>query len=248
MQERLYIGIDDTDNKYSRGTGYRSRKLAELLMLYKLAYVEGITRHQLFVHTDIPYTSQNSSACLVVSANNSTDIAQFCKEFLIKDSAKGSDVGLCITHESSISESITEWGNNAKIKVLTKKQAYQLATENGVFLKGLTGSKDGIIGALAAVGLRHSGNDGRFIWLPETDLREVKGVYKAQELLTLNIADCIITKDNNILNNNQGIYMGDWVRPLLNKNQKTIIVEKSENENNYEWQVASKDYIKSISS
>jgi len=62
------IGIDDTDVKDSRGTGYKSRILGERIMDLKLGDVLGISRHQLFIHPKIPYTSQNSAACIEVNA------------------------------------------------------------------------------------------------------------------------------------------------------------------------------------
>ena len=62
----LFIGIDDTDNLESRGTGFRVRELAREMRERGLADTKSITRHQLFVSPDIPYTSHNSSACLRV--------------------------------------------------------------------------------------------------------------------------------------------------------------------------------------
>ena len=64
----LLIGIDDTDNLDTRGTGYRARTLAQGLVDAGLAAVHGITRHQLLVDPRIPYTSHNSSACLQTTA------------------------------------------------------------------------------------------------------------------------------------------------------------------------------------
>ncbi len=51
------IGIDDTDNLESRGTGFRARQLAQQLQQRGLARLRGVTRHQLFVSPEIPYTS-----------------------------------------------------------------------------------------------------------------------------------------------------------------------------------------------
>ena len=59
-----FIGIDDTDNLESRGTGFRARQLAQDLQAAGIARLRGITRHQLCVSPEIPYTSHNSSACL----------------------------------------------------------------------------------------------------------------------------------------------------------------------------------------
>jgi hypothetical protein len=60
----LLIAIDDTDNAESIGTGRLSRMLAEELTKQGMIRQTSVTRHQLLVHPDIPYTSHNSSACI----------------------------------------------------------------------------------------------------------------------------------------------------------------------------------------
>ena len=57
-RKKYLFGIDDTDNKFSRGTGFRARHLSSLINQELLGDVLSITRHQLYVHSDIPYTSQ----------------------------------------------------------------------------------------------------------------------------------------------------------------------------------------------
>lgn len=71
---KLLIGIDDTDNLESRGTGYRVRQLANWLSEKNLVVPLGITRHQLLVDPRIPYTSHNSSACLVVESASDLNV------------------------------------------------------------------------------------------------------------------------------------------------------------------------------
>ena len=53
---RILLGIDDTDNLESRGTGYRARQLARSIEAENLGVLKGITRHQLFFDRRIPYT------------------------------------------------------------------------------------------------------------------------------------------------------------------------------------------------
>ena len=60
------LAIDDTDNLTSRGTGFLARQLALRMAEAGIAEVKAITRHQLLVDPRIPYTSHNSSACLVL--------------------------------------------------------------------------------------------------------------------------------------------------------------------------------------
>lgn len=245
---KLLIGIDDTDNKESRGTGFRARQLATLIEEHKLGLVRGITRHQLFVHEDIAYTSQNSSACLDVESDFYDEIKTFCSDFLLTESAPGSDAGLCIAEWDAISEKIQDWGKKAKVEVLTLEASIRLAGEEDIFLCGLTGTKIGQIGALAAVGLRKTGNDGRFIWLSGTgELRDFdSGSYAVSELKQK--AGIQKVKDLNLhdIPENEIVLCDGWTRPVLLKNNSVLFVEKTKFAK-HEWKTVTKEYIRSIS-
>jgi len=103
---QYYIGIDDTDNLESRGTGYRARQLGTMLEEAGIARLICITRHQLLVHKDIPYTSHNSSACLLMDCEpgKEAELTTFCRDFLLRESAPGSDAGLCIASKTAITQ------------------------------------------------------------------------------------------------------------------------------------------------
>ena len=55
--------------------------------------------------------------------------------------------------------------NVPNASLLTQTEAHQLAAEHGIHLEGLAGTQDGIIGALAALGLLSTRNDGRVVYL-----------------------------------------------------------------------------------
>ena len=68
---------------------------------------------------------------------------------------------------------ITAFGRRAQTELVRQQEARQLAAEHGLFLRGLGGTEDGVIGALSAVGLGASGQDGRFILVGT--MRELDG-------------------------------------------------------------------------
>ncbi len=163
----IYLSIDDTDNLDSPGSGHVAEVMAkEMQQLGLTLHCGNITRHQLFVHESIPYTSHNSSMCFPadISDNNLSGVIQFAKEFLVKTSAPGSDPGLCVAvvGESLDRQSLIDFGLLAKKTVFTKQNAYDLAERTGVHLSEHGGTGDGIVGALAGIGLRLQGSDGRF--------------------------------------------------------------------------------------
>ncbi len=246
---RILVGIDDTDNKESRGTGYNSRQLAAAIESEGIGRVVGITRHQLFVHPDIPYTSQNSSACLDVITDKLDELQPFARAFMKNVGAIGSDVGLCIREWDLIPDDVVQWGNNAKSKVLTMKGAYELAEVNEIYLEGLTGTKDGVIGSLAAIGLRKGGNDGRFVWINSSqNLRDIESDSHSIDVLKSNAGIDIIQCGDEVIDNpKERVYLNNWARPILKNNRSVLLVDKEENNKSYEWKCSAKEFVKGVS-
>jgi len=240
---RYLIGIDDTDNLESRGTGHRARQMAEFIEQEGLAIPLGITRHQLLVSPEIPYTSHNSSACLLFDAEleNEERMWQACCDFLLRESAPGSDAGLCLSKWEQVLAQVCAFGLHAKQVILTQLEAEQTARDNGIRLQGLTGTHGGIIGALAGIGLRLTGNDGRYLWLP--GLRDLSGVHTVAEICALGNIDSIRPDNGPELSPQTLVDVGGWVRPILRNGQAILYVE----EQNNEWHILSKDRIKNLS-
>lgn len=235
------IGIDDTDNLESRGTGHRARQLADWLAVNQLAAPLGITRHQLLVDPQIPYTSHNSSACLSVETENPNDVWEASREFLLRESAQGSDAGLTLAKWDSINECALSFAQRAKIAVLTMLEAEQTASQSQIRCEGLTGTHGGIIGALSAIGLHRAGNDGRFLWLP--GLRDLEGKYPVSEIYAKGHVDRVCTLSHVDLHTKTIVDVGEWIRPVLRDGKATLYVE----EINHEWHIIPKEYIKKLS-
>ena len=164
---QIYLSVDDTDNLESIGSGQLAENLTEALILNGLALrCSNITRHQLFYHDDIPYTSHNSSMCFTAAIQDSafSEIIDFASTYLKQHAAPGADPGLCIAQESEQldKEALILFGQQAKTTILNKDKAYLLASKTNVHLSEHGGTGDGVIGALAGIGLRLQGNDGRF--------------------------------------------------------------------------------------
>jgi len=243
---RFLLGIDDTDNLESRGTGYRSRQLGEVIEKMNLGRIKGIVRHQLFVHESIPFTSHNSSASIEVESDFEKELIQACREFLLEFSADGSDAGLCVAKLDFVNEEVKNWGKRAKVEIITKHEAHQIAENQHIFLEGLTGKKIGVIGALAAVGLRAAGNDGRFLMLEGKEIRDIKGVFTKPELQKITSIGNIFEKNTDFqIPENEFIFVDEWMRPILKNGEPILIVEKSD-VSDYQWKSANKEFIKRI--
>jgi hypothetical protein len=160
----ILVSIDDTDNLESRGTGELASMLAEQIEQNGWGRSSFVTRHQLLVHPDIPYTSHNSAMCFTAALDDGhlERFIEHASRFLETESAPGSDPGLCVVPELlDEGETLIRFGRSAKQEVLTKEEAYALAGKLGIHLTEHGGSGQGVVGALAGAGLRMGGNDGR---------------------------------------------------------------------------------------
>jgi hypothetical protein len=159
------ICIDDTDNLDSPGTGELLEVMIARMSDAGWLNARHITRHQLLIHPDIPYTSHNSSMCCraLIAPPHWQDCIDYCSEFLAQHAAPESDPGLCFVNLNQLQEPATliAYGARAKQEVLDRAGAFKLAAELGIHLSEHGGTGGGVIGALAGAGLRLGGNDGR---------------------------------------------------------------------------------------
>ena len=242
------IGIDDTDNKGSRGTGFRSRQMASELELAGFGKVYGIIRHQLLSDENIPSTSQNSSNSILLDCCDSDGLKSFCRNFLIREGLPGSNGGLCVVAEDSVPEEVEEWGRRAKKEIVSQEEAIAIAAKYDIFLTGIMGDNSGVIGALASVGLGKTGNDGRFIWQPGKQLKDFRGTMTVEEIKRGTQIDDIITKEGKILEPDQMIDLTDWVRAIPVNHKTYVVAERNHKRSGSEWKTADKVYIRQLSS
>jgi len=211
---RIYIGFDDTDNiTADRGTGKLARWFENELP--EGCRVEGVVRQQLLVDDRIPYTSHNSSACVMVDAPDPslvTALAARAIEHLKRHSLEGSDPGLCVASEGDAAlPRLIAFGRACTARIVTQKEALDASSSS--HLSGHGGTNDGIIGAAAAVGLTAYGWGGRFIEFGK--LREFSEKVPVSDLERSGIAVVSIDRDARILNLEEMVDTKGWLRPRL---------------------------------
>jgi hypothetical protein len=160
----IFIGIDDTDIVGSPGTNQLARLI--LKRIGNSARDSIICRHQLFFDPRVPYTSKNGSASIQLPRAVPSDIPSLTdtiREVMREWYIAGSDPGLCVAIGAS--EEMKEFSLRCKGEVVTQEEARAIAARAGCHLEGLGGTEQGIIGALAAVGLVVGGEDGRIVHL-----------------------------------------------------------------------------------
>ncbi|MBN1901797.1 ABC transporter substrate-binding protein [Candidatus Sumerlaeota bacterium] len=227
---RFLLSIDDTDTLETIGTGRLSRMLAQCLCEKLGAKNLGVTRHQLLAHPSIPYTSHNSSACMEVEWEGSIDgVAETARGFMRDHFHFGADPGMAIIRRDLFSPELAGFGRDAQVKILTKEGAYDLARKKGAMLEEFGGTGGGVIGALAGIGLRGSGNDGRFIELE--GIRNISGVVSVERILAeCRIEQVVDVKTKRTLSMEELIDTKDWIRPDLSDGRIILFVSPNGNQ------------------
>ena len=79
------IGLDDTDNLESRGTGHLARFMATALA--QDFQVQGVTRHQLLEDPRVPMTAKNSCAAILFEGESYPldEIASYARKIMLDD-------------------------------------------------------------------------------------------------------------------------------------------------------------------
>ena len=227
---KLLIGIDDTDNLESPGTGALADGLKKLIAQRGWGSSGYVTRHQLYLHPDIAYTSHNSSMIFPAEVEDGCleQLKTELGDYLRTESAEGSDPGLCIAEVDKITDrqALIEFGYRAKCQVMTKEQAYAMAAALNIYLVEKGGTGIGVIGALAGVGLRLDGNDG-----------EVKGglkfaqdeVVPVAKLLQLKQVSAVLSADTLLPVPKTARVQNAWkFKPILHKGEAVLLVMPTE--------------------
>jgi hypothetical protein len=226
MIPTAFIGLDDTDIQGSPGTGRIAREMAQHLSDMGLGRSLGTTRHQLLVDPRIPYTSHNSSLCIAFeTAGPLASLQQPCVTYLRGHFQEGSDPGLCICEAGQVGPDLLRFGQLATTTVLAKQDAIDIAEKTGIFARELGGTGGGIIGAMAAVGLRASGESGRYIGL--RGIRDVPGEIAAGRLKEVTDIVSVVDERGQPLDDIEIVDGAGWIRPSLLGGQPVLRVRRA---------------------
>jgi hypothetical protein len=216
---RIFLGLDDTDILGSPGTNQIAMALAIKFKEIKIETTM-ILRHQLWYDPRVPYTSKNGSASMQLECKGLIDfqtLAGFCKEFLLSHFVEGSDPGLCLATEDQAKSLIShgwrttsEWVNPAE--AIEKAKVWSIA-----------GRDHGIVGALAAVGLAASREQGRVVF-HQIGYGEIRGLISVEKLHEFGVL--VIEESSQMLVSNGIVDLVKKLRPNIREQKVVLYVEK----------------------
>ena len=191
----IYLGIDDTDTLDDPGTNQLARHLVKCLAGDFQCRL--ILRHQLLEDPRVPCTRKNGCASILLEPHDAVNIAeavipnlaeQICL-LMLDWCPRGSDPGLCIA--TTVPDAVIEFGRRCQRELVRQQDAFDLAATHNIYLEGLGGTNDGVIGALSAIGLMATKDDGRVIYCgaAETDLFDISGWHSVAAIRAQGVAE-----------------------------------------------------------
>lgn len=217
----IYLGIDDTNADGTTDTGEIAVAIASALT--RNFPVPGVTGHQLYRHDDIPATTRNAAFCIHIDANGNAACEQAfscAKDLISKHAAKGSNPGICVMSGDLVVPEISVFAGDAKTCVLSLNEARTVARRAGLFFDGF-GTMRGLIGAVAAVGLAASGNDG--VYVQKGTLCDLTGTCTVGTVLAAGV-DEVKTVDGMVVTEGT-ITFDEFPKPALEGGRAVLHVE-----------------------
>ncbi|HEX5471123.1 MAG TPA: hypothetical protein VFW73_04520 [Lacipirellulaceae bacterium] len=203
----IYVGIDDTDTLDDPGTNQLARHLVHQLADQFRGQM--VLRHQLLEDPRVPCTKKNGCASILfepVGWAPPTDSLQSgpsarsamptllnrLRELIVPWCPRESDPGLCVAND--VPPAVEEWGRRCQRELVTQAEARQIAAQHSIHLEGLGGTQDGVIGALAAIGLMATRNDGRVVYYGShgTDWYDVTGCLDVRDIQARGVDQILI--------------------------------------------------------
>ena len=239
----IYVGLDDTDTLDDPGTNQLARHLVRELAGSYSGRI--IIRHQLLEDPRVPCTKKNGCASLLfepvgwappTNSDPNADerwavptLRKFIatlRDIIIPWCPAGSDPGLCVTE--TVPPAVMAWGLRCKRELVNQSEARQIAAADGIHLEGLGGTEDGVIGALAAIGLMATKNDGRVVYFGSSgeDWYDVTGCLTVDEILARGVHE-IRTMDGAPLTSGT-VDVGKRLRPNYRQGQFVLFVTQTD--------------------
>lgn len=145
----------------------------------------------------------------------------------MQESAPSSEPGLAVAFEKDIVnlDALIKFGKRAKVDFITKDQACNEASRQNIYLKELKNEGRGVIGALAGIALRLSGDDGR----AKGKIKLQKDEMSAQELLNLGFIGEILDENFNQVGKSEKVLVSSNLKLIVKNFKSVLLVKRDEN-------------------
>lgn len=243
---KIFVAIDDSRRLDGAKAGETVSQLTEFIAAKGWGKCSLPSRHRLYPHPDTGCQKHNTARSFAADIG-----AQYLQDFIVyacslikRTGAPDSNAGLAVAVPELMEDTaeLIDFAYRAKEVLVSKAEALILGRKSGIYLYALSGSGQGIIGALAGAGLRMTGNDGQFRGKLHLGTGE-DYIASIKEILTGSYVEQVKNMNFENINEDEWVRMGEKVKIVLLDNKYTLMVFPTDIENP-KWQTSTTSMLR----
>lgn len=237
---KIYVALDDSRQL----DGGKAGETVSLLGKYIEAKGWGRSaipsRHRLYPNPATGCKKHNTARSLAADINEQylNEFIDYACELIKSTGTRDSNAGLAIAVPELMEtpNELIEYAYRVKEGLVNKNETLELATRPGLYVFELNGTGKGIIGALAAAGLRMTGNDGQFRGKLQVGTGE-DYIASVKEIVEQTFVEQVKSMDFENVSDIEFVRMGEKVKVVLLDDKYTLMVFPTELEHP-KWQTS----------
>ena len=205
---RILIGLDDTDRPGAKNSTARLARMLGESFAPRATFV-GSIGHLLF--SGVKATTNNKASCVILDNINDLPLDLVLIEtvdFVRKYAEPGSAPGVVLAKTAP--QDVVAFGKRASVEEVARAEALACM---GDLPHHVFGEGNGVIGALAAIGLTENGWSGR--WLEYKQLRASDRAVQVGALIEMGIFVVSLETDAEVPARQDWVDTHKWLRPQL---------------------------------
>ncbi len=235
MQEvlitEIYFGMDGFRRCDGAGAGETASLIIQAIGENGWGQAGLLSRHRLYQHPDTGCRKHNTARSFSAQIDErylSVFIDHACN-VLGSDSSPDSNTGLVIAmpERMSSADEIIAYASRVKEGLISRDETDRIVGKPGLYVFEISGDGKGIIGALAAAGLRMTGNDGQL--RGKLQLGSGEGyIATIKEIVDNTYVEQVKNMDFENIDKDQYVRMGEKVKVVLLEHKCTLMVFPTE--------------------
>ncbi len=224
---KIFVAIDDSRQLDGAKAGETASILTKFIAEKGWGKCAIPSRHRLFSHPDTGCKKHNTARSFSADIADEylDDFIDHACKLIIRNGSLDSNAGLAVAVPELMKnpEDLIDYAYRAKEEVISKTEALEFGKQPGIYLLELSGSGQGIIGALAGAGLRITGNDGQFRGKLHIGTGE-DYIATVSEIVNKTYVEQVKNMDFENLGDEECVRMGEKVKVVLLDNKYTLMV------------------------
>ncbi|HEX3012215.1 MAG TPA: hypothetical protein VHQ70_09330 [Syntrophomonadaceae bacterium] len=224
---KIIVAIDDSRQLDGAKAGNTASVLAGFIEENGWGQCTIPSRHRLYPNPATGCKKHNTARSFSadIEEQHLSQFMDYACNLIKETGSPDSNAGLAIVIPELIknTDNLMDYAYKAKEELVSKDEALAFKEKPGIYLFELNGSGQGIIGALAAAGLRMTGNDGQFRGKLHIGSGE-DYIATAKEIIDNSYVEQVKNMDFENIDDNEYVRMGEKVKVVLLDDKYTLMV------------------------